>query len=112
MNVKSSFATQIFGKDGMPKAFDCGLTSSPDKPLEYITPTGSYKSPTVTLDVSDLDDVVSKIKRIYVWGRIDYEDVFNESHFLTFCDEVLVDGDPKDANCEIHFMGTRHEVSS
>jgi hypothetical protein len=39
-----------------------------------------------TLDQSTIDKVQDgKSSRIYVWGRVDYEDVFAQPHWFTFC---------------------------
>jgi hypothetical protein len=114
MNVRSSFLTETFGPEGMPEDFDCKYEAPKALPSEYITPTGAFRSPIVTLDASDLAETLSRNKRIYVWGHIEYSDVFLNTprHRLEFCDELLVDGAPDQTNCRFHSEGLRLVVTT
>lgn len=114
LNVRGNFSSLVFGTDGMPVDFDLAAAEhyDPKTPSEYITPTRTFHSNKITIPVVEIETAKSNCRRIYVWGHIEYDDVFvgTKRHRLEFCDEVLIRGSPSDPNCAFQMHGLRHAV--
>lgn len=52
-----------------------------------LTSNGTFEIaiPPTVLDQPTFEAVDKGKFRLYVWGRVDYDDVFREPHWLTFC---------------------------
>ena len=62
-----------------------------------------------------LDEEVNEIKQgilgkrgLYVWGRIDYEDVFGDAHYTRFCQHIYWD---RAGKVRAHYMPGRNEAT-
>lgn len=78
----------------LPETGDLGIGET----ILGVQQTGSMHA---VVDGYSQDDEVESIKKgasgkaLYVWGRVDYEDVFEETHYTRFCQQVYWDGEGK-----------------
>jgi len=70
-----------------------------------IGPGGIFGTPSFFISNSDAEEIVSKKKRLYVWGWIDYDDVFENTprHRTEFCFDISPDEVPDKGNIYLRF---------
>lgn len=93
-NVSVSYAFRLLDKPPHTEqfglvVFDIGFTEA--ERLGVIAPHGGYyviKTPTINLSPAGPDEITRwKLRELkaYCWGRIVYEDIFNDRRFTDFC---------------------------
>jgi hypothetical protein len=86
MNINHSLRT-----DGLPITFD--YPSGTKTELAMIGPHSGVFAPIINLPAADIVKLVAASHRLFVWGWVDYDDVFPDTsrHRTEFCLEVIPD---------------------
>jgi hypothetical protein len=81
-------------KGDLPNRFDFPDYASPERII--IGPNATMHSSAFEFTVEELDQIRSGFAKCYIWGWIDYNDVFEgtERHRSEFCFEIVVTGNP------------------
>jgi hypothetical protein len=89
---------------GMPADFE--FPSGKRTESANIGSRGTYKSPYVLVPLAEITKVVGEGYRIYVWGWVEYNDVFDNSprHRTEFCFELEYIFDPQTDESVLHLM--------
>jgi hypothetical protein len=70
-----------------------------------IGPHGTFCSPGFFVSIADVKKIIAKEKKLYVWGWIDYNDVFDDTprHRTEFCFDISPDEVPDGGNISMRF---------
>lgn len=70
-----------------------------------IGPGGTYGTPGFFVSIADIRKIIAKEKKLYVWGWIDYNDVFDDTprHRTEFCFDISPDEVPDGTNLYMRF---------
>jgi hypothetical protein len=70
-----------------------------------IGPGGTFGTPGFFISVDDVRKIVAKSKKLYVWGWIDYNDVFDDTprHRMEFCFDISPDEVPNGGKIYMRF---------
>jgi hypothetical protein len=105
------------GRDGIPTGFDfpdiiSGNVVRPAKLM--IGPKNFISANLLDIEVNYLTVAWHGGLRIYIWGWTEYRDDFwfSRLHRSEFCNEIVVEGDPANAECRFRFaIGHEHNGS-
>jgi hypothetical protein len=84
---------------------DFGFLDGDKTEFAAIGARGEYQSPHFFVTISDVEKIVAKKKKLYVWGWIDYNDVFDGTprHRTEFCYDITPDEIPNKGDIYLRF---------
>lgn len=88
--TKSLFAQQNFTaiSGDLPKDFAYPYQGAPV--LMPIGPTATVQGDPIEIPLADMEAVSQNRKNVYLWGRVDYHDVFGKPRFTQTCRRMFV----------------------
>jgi hypothetical protein len=90
-----TYAIKVYKQQNPTFALPVPFYSATDLvPSGNLVPGGFiYSDVTFLLNSTDVRDIDDGALRLYVYGRVDYSDVFGTTHWTNFCDYLLSGGD-------------------